>query len=521
VEFDLIILGGGLNGLGTARDAALRGLRVLVLEKGDLGGGASGSGSGWLRGGPRAFAAGAGPGDDPLAAGEAGVLEAIAPHLVSRVPFLRPFASRDEGDALASGAPRLGAEALAALEPGLSPGLLGALAHDDRAVDGPRLCVANARSARDHGAEVRPWTEAREVVRQDGRVVGVRWLDALTGESGLARAPAVLDATGAWAPGLARRNGLALRLRPGKGVHLVLAGRLTTHALAFGAVDGRALFLAPRGGETWLGATEGGFYGDPDDVEATQDEVAYLLEGAAALLPAVREARATRAVAGPRASRFEWGPGEEALSRGHALLDHAAEGAAGLLSLVGGQLSTARAQAEAATDAVLRALGRPAVACRTREVALPGGETPADAAALAAAHGIAPLVAARLVARQGALAGEVLRLADDDPRLGLLLCREEGILAAEVVHACRHELVRRLRDLRTRCRLAVGGCGGLDCARAAAQLAGRELGWDAERVRAELADLLEVGWRERRAVLDGAQLAQEELLRGAHWGVGR
>ncbi len=79
-----------------------------------------------------------------------------------------------------------------------------------------------------------------------------------------------------------------------------------------------------------------------------------------------------------------------------------------------------------------------------------------------------------------------------------------------------HELVRRLQDLRRRCRLAIGGCGGLDCARVGAQLAARELSWSADRVRAELADLLDQGWRERRPVLDGYQLAQEELLRAAH-----
>ena len=128
---------------------------------------------------------------------------------------------------------------------------------------------------------------------------------------------------------------------------------------------------------------------------------------------------------------------------------------------------------------------------------------------------------ARIVYRHGALAAEVLRLVDEDPRLGLVLCRDEGITAAEVVYCCRNELVRRLQDLRRRCRLAVGACGGLDCARPAAQLAGRELGWSADQVRAELTDLLELGWRERRAVLDGHQLAQEELLRGAHTGVGR
>jgi glycerol-3-phosphate dehydrogenase len=138
-----------------------------------------------------------------------------------------------------------------------------------------------------------------------------------------------------------------------------------------------------------------------------------------------------------------------------------------------------------------------------------------DPIALARDWPVAAPVAARLVYRHGSRALEVLRLLKEDPRLALVLCRDEGILAAEVVFCTRHEKVRRLQDLRRRCRVGLGACAGLDCARISAQLAGRELGWSADRIRAELADLLDQGWRERRAVLDGAQLAQEELVRGA------
>jgi glycerol-3-phosphate dehydrogenase len=350
-------------------------------------------------------------------------------------------------------------------------------------------------------------------------VTGVRTLDAVTGEAGEARAPVVVNAAGAWAPALAARHRLGLRMRPGKGVHLVLDRRLSDYAVVCSAVDGRQMFAYPHGRETWIGTTDDDFYGDPDDVEATHDEVAYLLEGAASLFPPVRDGRLTRAFSGLRTTLYAWGPNEDALSREHEIVDHAAEGAAGLLSFVGGKLASYRAQAEELTGAVFARLGRAAPPCRTHEAPLPGGEAPVDVAALAARHGVAAPVAERVAYRHGARAEAVLRLCDEDPRLRLVLCRDEGILAAEVVHCARHELVRRLRDLRSRCRLAVGGCGGLDCARPAAQLVARELGWDAARTRAELADLLEAGWRERRAVLDGVGLAQEELLRGAHWGV--
>lgn len=543
MSYDVIILGGGVNGLGTARDCAQRGLRVLLLEKGDLASGASGASSGMIHGGPRYMLSD--PAVTRLAATDSGFIQAIAPHLLFRVPFLLPFTSKgaapgpweravhyateaffgayDAFQPLKRGQPsaRLTAAELYALEPGLRPGLHGAVTFDEWGIDGHRLCVVNALAAREHGAEVRTWTEAREVLREGGRVTGVRWLDALTGETGVARAPVVFNATGAWSPGLAARSGATVRMRPGKGVHLTLDRRLSDFAVVCAAIDGRQMFVYPHEDETWIGTTDDDFHGDPDDLEVTHDEVEYLLAGAASLLPAVRQARVTRAWCGLRTTLHAWGPNEDALSREHELCDHAAEGAAGLLSLVGGKLASYRVQAEEATDRILALLGHAPVPCRTHQVALPGGEARPDVAALAARHQVAAPVVARVAYRHGARAEAVLRLCDEDPRLRLVVCRDAGLLAAEVVHCLRHELVRRLRDLRSRCKLAVCGCGGLDCARLAAQLAGRELGWSAGQVRAELADLLEVGWRERRVVLDGAQLQQEELLRGAHWGVGR
>ncbi len=543
MAYDVIILGGGVNGLGTARDCAQRGLSVLLLEKGDLASGASGASSGMIHGGPRYMLAD--PAVTRLAATDSGFIQRIAPHLLFRIPFLLPFTSRgaapspweravhyateaffgayDKYQPLKRGKPstRLTAEELYQVEPGLRPGLHGAVTFDEWGIDGHRLCVLNALAARAHGAEVRSWTEAREVLTEGGRVAGVRWLDAITGETGVARAPVVLNATGAWSPGLAARSGVTVRMRPGKGVHLTLDRRISDYAVICEAVDGRQMFAYPHEDETWIGTTDDDFHGDPDDLEATHDEVAYLLDGAASLLPAVREARVTRAWWGLRTTLYGWGVTEDALSREHELLDHAAEGAAGLLSFVGGKLASYRAQAQEATDRIFGLLGRAPVACHTHEVALPGGEAPADVAALSARYQVAAPVVARVAYRHGARAEEVLRLCAEDPRLRLVVCRDAGLLAAEVIFCVRHELVRRLRDLRSRCKLATCGCGGLDCARVAAQLTGRELGWSPAQVRAELADLLEVGWRERRAVLDGAQLQQEEMLRGAHWGVSR
>lgn len=541
-RYEVIVLGGGVNGTGTARDLALRGVSVLLLEKADLACGASGANSGMIHGGIRYMLSDRHVTE--LACRDSGTIQRIAPHLLFRIPFLMPFAARGEEATLVEratwyatevyvgtydryqplkrGKPstRLGADELYRLEPALRPGLAGAVTFDEWGIDSHRLCVLNALSAAAHGATVRTWTEATDILTEGADVAGVRFRDALSGAVGEARAPVVFNATGAWSPRLARRSGLHVPMRPGKGVHLTLDRRFSNYGIACTAVDGRQMFIMPHENDSIIGTTDDDCYGDPDDLEATHDEVEYLLEGAEAFVPGIRRSRVTRAWWGLRTTVHEYGKNEDSLSREHALLDHAGEGAGGLLSIVGGKLASYRAQSEEAADAILRRLGRPAPASRTHLEPLPGGEAVPDVAALAGRHRVAEPIVARLAYRHGARAEEVLRLCDEDPRLRLVLCRDEGVLAAEVVHCVRHELVRRLQDLRRRCRIGVGACGGLDCARGAAQLAGRELGWSAAQTRAELADLLELGWRERRAVLDGHQLAQEELLRGSHQGAG-
>ncbi len=540
--YDVVVLGGGVNGAGVARDCAMRGLSVLLLEKRDLACGASGASSGMIHGGIRYMTSDRNV--TALASRDAGYIRHIAPHLTFRIPFLLPFASQAEGSRLLDrvtwyatevyvgtydlfqplkgGKPsvRLSADELYRVEPGLRPGLHGAVTLDEWGIDGQRLCLLNALSAADHGADVRTWTEATSLVREQGRVVAVRFRDAVTGEHGEARAGVVVNATGGWSPQFGRSNGFQVPMRPGKGVHLSLDRRHGNYGIICTAVDGRQMFLMPHEMESIIGTTDDDFFGDPDDLDATADEVAYLVDGAASLVPSVREARITRAWWGVRTTLFEYGVEEDDLSRDHRIYDHAGEGSAGLLSFVGGKLASYRAQSEELTDRVAALLGKATLPCRTHEVPLPGGDEVPSPRELAARHGIAEPVAARIVFRHGSLAREVLRLVDEDPRLKLVLCRDEGILAAEVAWIARHERVRRLQDLRRRCRLALGGCGGLDCARPAAQIVARELDWDADRLRAELSDLLEAGWRERRAVLDGWQLAEEELLRAVHRGLG-
>ena len=361
-EYDVIVLGGGANGTGVARDCAMRGLRVLLLERADFGVGASGNSSGMIHGGIRYMLSDRKV--TALACRDSGYIQRIAPHLLFRIPFLMPFAARSEGATLVDratwyatevyvgtydlyqplkrGKPsaRLSPQELYALEPGLRPGLAGAVTLDEWGIDAFRLCALNALDAEARGAEVRTWTEARELLREGGRVRGVRCRDVLTGEEGEAHAPVVFNATGAWSPALARRSGVRVPMRPGKGVHLTLDRRYSNYGVICAAVDGRQMFLMPHENESIVGTTDDDYYGDPDDLEATNDEVEYLLEGAASLVPGVRDARVTRAWCGLRTTLYEYGPNEDALSREHQLHDGAADGLAGLLSFVGGKLAS-------------------------------------------------------------------------------------------------------------------------------------------------------------------------------------
>ncbi len=525
-EFDLVVIGGGVNGTGVARDAALRGLKVALVEKHDLGFGASGNSSGMIHGGPR-YLLGE-PHVTEQSCRDSGYVQRIAPHLLFRIPFLMPvrgrgprawlhllaldafFAYYDHFQPLKRGRPhcRLSAEELRRLEPGLQGEFVGAVSFDEWGIDGHRLCLLNARDAADHGAEVLVHTEALGLLDDGaGAVGGVRVRDRLGGGVRNLTARAVVHATGAWSPSMAERLGVRLTLRPGKGIHVVFDRRFSNYAVVAEAVDGRQIFVMPWQNLSWIGTTDDDYYGEPDRLRALTDEVRYLRQGVARLLPEVRRARVVATTAGVRPTLPGWGRYEDELSREHRLLDHAAEGRAGLFSMLGGKLASFRIFAEEATDAVMRYLGRSA-RCLTHDRPLPGGERLPDAAALAERFGVSWPAAQRLVDRHGAGAESILERVARDRSQGRSICPCEPVLLAEVRHACEHEFVRTLADLARRTRLGTGACGGMRCALPAAVACGEVLGWDAARVRREAAALVAARYRSALPGMQGDQLAQ-------------
>src|SRR5205085_11385430 len=164
--------------------------------------------------------------------------------------------------------------------------------------------------------------EVRRRLREGAAVVGAEIRDLRSGQTEEVHARCVFNAGGPWAPKIAALAAVAVRIRPGKGVHLTLDRRLSNYGIICKAVDGRDVFVMPHEDSSIIGTTDDDFYGDPDELTVTQDEVEYLLQAVEHTFPSVRSARVLRAWAGVRPTLFAYGPLEDALSRHHHISDH-------------------------------------------------------------------------------------------------------------------------------------------------------------------------------------------------------
>ncbi|MGA3120087.1 MAG: FAD-dependent oxidoreductase [Polyangiaceae bacterium] len=538
-ETDVAIIGGGINGVGVARDLTLRGLGVVLFERHDLAFGASGNSSGMIHGGVRYLSRA--PHVTESSCRDSGYIQHIAPHLLFRIPFLLPlrdgptarvalelvdayFRAYDDYQPLKRGKPhcRLDANALARLEPGLIGGLVGGVSFDEWGVDGARLCVLNALDAIEHGARVHVHTTVESIGRAARTDEPCRYVvearNRLSGARVRVRARVVVNATGAWAPVTAALGGLPqarVRVRPGKGIHVVLDRRITNYGILSEAIDGRQIFLEPWQNMSVLGTTDDDFYGDLDDVCATSEEVRYLVQGVARVFPSVRLARAIGTYAGVRPTLYEYGRNEDALSRDHRVVEHGSDGAPGVYSLIGGKLASYRLFAQELCDVVAPREFSVSATCSTHTRRLPGADRIPDAIAIAAKYAVTPVAARRLVYRYG---GRAIDILDRTARCRTerdVTCPCEPVLEAEVRYTIRHELAQTVDDVARRTRLGLGACGGMRCAARCGQLVVSELGLAPAMGRQMALDF--VGRQMRaRAVALGPDQARQEALTSAH-----
>jgi glycerol-3-phosphate dehydrogenase len=507
--FDVLVIGGGITGAGVALDAAARGLRTALVDKGDFASGTSSESSKLIHGGLRYLQ----QRDFRLvyeALAERQRLLENAPHLVSPLPFLIPLFGKDGVANLAiaraystalwlydvTGGLRIGKrhrrvsreEALEDL-PGLNTERLvaGFLYWDARA-DDARVTLTVLRTAVcRYGAVAANYSPVAELTKDPstGSVNGARLSDGTE-----VRASIVVNAAGVWSDLIrALDEGPAAHgtLRPAKGIHLVFpASRLPARTAAVLPVphERRTIFVVPWGDFTYAGTTDTDYDGPLDDPQCTAADIAYVLDALnasltqplsqhdivgtwAGLRPLVRAARSERTAD---------------LSRRHQIR----VSDDGVVSITGGKLTTYRRMASDAVDEVVRRLGSGGKRSATKRLPLLGGEGFASLRSpeAPARLGVSPDRFAHLVGRYGSEARTVIAMIEADPDLGRPLVPGLPYLRAEAVYAVRYEMAMTVEDVlsrRTRSLLLAR-----DAAAAAAvdvaHLIAPELGWTPERI---------------------------------------
>jgi glycerol-3-phosphate dehydrogenase len=558
--FDLVVVGGGIVGAGIAWDAATRGLKVALVEKGDFASGTSSKSSKLLHGGLRY-----------LEQGEVAlVFESLAqrnrlfgdaPHLARRLDFLFPIfkGGKDKGLVIGAGLwlydllshvtfprgpwhKRLRPAAARAAEPAIrADGLAAAYRYADGVTEDARLVIETLKSAAGAGALCLNYVEATDLEKDAaGKVVGVRVRDLAPGggEALTVRAARVFAAAGPWVDAVLKLDDPAARrrVRPTKGVHVVVESFVADHAVVMRSVDPReqsprVMFAIPWEGRTVIGTTDTDPQGPPGDesyldhdVEASPEEVRYLLDAANATFgTALGEADVIAAFAGwrPLIAPAEAGLSASAVSREHEVF----ETASGLLAIAGGKLTAYRAMARQAVNAVFHSLARergglPRIPPSTiEERALSGSELGnlsldafvADAAARPPA-GLDADAAGGLARRFGTNWPALRAMIEADPTLAEPLPGIAGTAPrwkVEVAYAVRAEGALTPADyLMRRTRLfLLDADQGLGAVEAVAQAMAAELaparGWDAAAregwVRHGVAAYREIVTRSRRA----------------------
>jgi glycerol-3-phosphate dehydrogenase len=549
-QFDLLVIGGGITGAGVALDAATRGLRTALVERGDFAAGTSSRSSKLVHGGLRYL----NQREFRLvyeALAERQRLLRLAPHLVRPLPFLIPvFGTGTAGQAGArafaraigaalwaydvTGGARIGklhrrlskAETIAHMPDLDTASLAAGFLYYDARVDDARLTLAVVKTAAARSAVVTNYVEATGLLHDGtgGRVTGALITDRLTGRALQARAGVVVNAAGVWADELraldeGRNPG---SIRPAKGVHITLpAGRPRLDIAAVLPVPGdrRSVFVIPWDDRVYVGTTDTDYDGPLDDPVCTAEDVDYLLAALNAwVADPIQRSEVLGSWAGLRplvGGGPERGQGRTAdLSRRHAVR----VGGSGLITIVGGKLTTYRKMAEDTVDAVLELQGRGgrrAPRSQTGSVPIFGADGYAELCQAGAAErlGLPPATLAHLLGRHGGHTRAVAAMVSEHPDLGAPLVAGLPYLRAEALYAARYEMALTLEDVlsrRTRALLLDAAATAAAAPAVAALLAG-ELGWSAGETDRQVTAFLALVARQRQAT-DPAEDAVEARL---------
>jgi glycerol-3-phosphate dehydrogenase len=479
--YDLLIVGGGINGAGAAREAAGRGLKVLLVEQQDFAFGASSRSTKLVHGGLRYLE----HRDFSLVAEslrERRVLcDVLAPHLTRPLPFLLPVYAGDarpawliraglwiydalalRGRSLIRGHRWLRASGARALVPDLaSEGLRGAAEYWDCQMDDSRIVVENLMDARRLGARALNYCSLLSAHALKDGDVRARLRDEEAGEEWEVRARLLVMAAGAWTDHTFKRLGSAAtgpRVHATKGVHLVTRRLIDSHALLVPArADNRIFFVIPWELEgrpaSLIGTTDTDFSGDPDHVRAEEEEISYLLSETARVLPEARLGRAdlwaTFAGLRPLTAPEQSAGGNSSLSREECFWEEP-----GILAVTGGKYTTYRSLCQKLVEHAARRLGLALSASSSAFQGLPGAPRPSEAGGADLARELRrdadldPESAALLVRHYGRLSRDIAALCLEDPELRKPVApgTDCPAILAMAVWAARHEQAVHLDD---------------------------------------------------------------------------
>ncbi|MFV0426366.1 MAG: FAD-dependent oxidoreductase [Beutenbergiaceae bacterium] len=511
-HFDLVVIGGGITGAATARDAALRGLSVVLVEKDDFAAGTSSRSSKLIHGGLR-YLQTYQFGLVAQSLRERERMLTLAPHLTEVSPFLYLlYQGYPESQFilnlgltfydLASGQWRkrrhrmLSAEQVLEREPHLrSAGLRGAGQYYDVLTDDARLTMDTVKGAAQAGALMVNHTLVTGLVLESGVARGVRVVDQIHGESYEIRARQVLNATGPWTDQVRHLESseTGASLRPSKGVHIVLKKSdfpLNTPVFLRSPDDGRVVWPTPSLEEdvVYIGTTDTDYTGDIDHVSPDDHDIQYLLNVANHTIPDARLSE--RHVVGSWAGLRPLVASEPGASTGSTSREHAiSTGPAGMLTISGGKLTSSRVMARHLVDAALTADKRRAGRYLAGRTPLSGGATFDRRAYVAASAdaGVPQQVARGWLRRYGCNAVEVLSRWQADPDARIVI-GPRGLSVAEIRYAVQVEMACTLADLLVR-RTSIffwDAHGGLETIERISTVMAHELGWDEQQRMSEV-----------------------------------
>ena len=441
--------------------AALNGLKTALLEKGDFASGTSSKSTKLIHGGLRYL--------ENMEFGlvreslrERHVQINSAPHLVHPLRFIIPVYKTDKRPLWMV---RLGvwlydflswtyvlekhrtltAEEVCRMVPGIERnGLCGGVSYSDAQMDDARLCLENVLSAAEKGAHVANYTEARELIHENGKCVGVRVVDLLKGGVFEVRAKKTVCAVGPWADKFIHKENSSSPplLRTTKGIHIVCKGSIAKEAILVPArSDHRVFFVIPWKGNSLIGTTDTEYTGNPDDVAVEDDDVNYLIKEAKRVLPHAELTgdRIITAFAGLRPLLRDHGQLSK-LSRRHVIK----ESYSGVIYVLGGKYTTYRKIAE---DVVRRVAPNMTVDTREYFPVYGSGEIEDNPADLAQRYGMPAETIQYLMDFYGIRYKAVLHLVDAEPELKKPMCACSPVVYAQVVYAAEAEMARTEDDI--------------------------------------------------------------------------